>query len=206
MGGHDRATPIKRIQPEGIGTPPDVFVPYEPMLLERHGDPVLAAGSDILLYLIEGSDRNTVVDFYGGILGHDPGLVRRSIKDFMKLETPDRKKGFADVTDGVIASMADWEIALCESGRNPMPDFKGAAVRLAALAEIAGMLEDEKTAKKSSSAATKWDDEIAAQKAYEAMIAEALPPEEKSLKAYLSKHGDTRYGKAARDAFGSGRR
>jgi C-terminal processing protease CtpA/Prc len=42
MGVHDRKTPIEGVQPEGVGTQPAVFVPYEPKLLQR--DPVLAIG------------------------------------------------------------------------------------------------------------------------------------------------------------------
>jgi len=204
MGGHDRATPIKHIQPEGIGTPPDVFVPYEPVLLEHIGDPILAAGRDIVLLLMEGADRDVVVDYYGGVLGLEPGRVKSSHKAFAGLEPPDNKKGFANVTDGATAAMAGWEIALCESKHNPMPDFAGAARRLAAIAAIAGMLGDAATAGTAAAAAEKWDDEIEAQEAYEVMTAGAFPPEGMALKSFLSRHGSTRYGKAARVAFGPG--
>ena len=44
MGVHDRKTPIEGRQPEGIGTDPTVFVPYEPGLLKEHRDPTLAIG------------------------------------------------------------------------------------------------------------------------------------------------------------------
>jgi hypothetical protein len=95
--------------------------------------------------------------------------------------------------------MTDREIAHCTSKHNPMPDFAGAAGRLTALAEIAALLGDDKTADKAEAAAGKWQEEIAAQEAYEAMIAKAFPPEEKALKSFLLKHKGTRYAKAVKD-------
>jgi len=61
VGVHDRKTPIRGIQPEGVGTPPDVFVPYEPLLLAKHGDPALAVAREALDLLRKGEERNDVM-------------------------------------------------------------------------------------------------------------------------------------------------
>jgi C-terminal processing protease CtpA/Prc len=54
MGVTDRRTPIKRVQPEGIGTPPDIFVSYEPYLLQKYGDPVFGIGKAVLERVVAG--------------------------------------------------------------------------------------------------------------------------------------------------------
>ncbi|MHC4224143.1 MAG: S41 family peptidase, partial [Planctomycetota bacterium] len=54
MGVSDRRTPIKRVQPEGVGTPPDIFVPYEPYLLAKYGDPIFGIGKAVLQKLVAG--------------------------------------------------------------------------------------------------------------------------------------------------------
>jgi|GEM_PF-1512158 len=201
MGTHDRATPIRKIKPEGTGTPPDVFVPYEPGLLERHGDPILAAATDIALYLVGGAERAVVVDYYGGLLGAEPERVKKAQKKFDALDRPSKQKGFTNVTDGVVEEMIDWEIALCESKHNPMPDFSGAADRLEELSEIAALLGLDKAAARAAEAPKSWKKEIAAQNVYATLEELLLEPDHKALKGFLKKYGKTRYGKAVRDAF-----
>ncbi len=201
MGTHDRATPIRKIKPEGTGTAPDVFVPYEPELLKRHHDPTLAAATDIVLFLAIGAEREAVVDYYGGILGADPERVKKSRKNFDALDRPPRQKGFSDVVDGIVEEMIDWEIALCKSKHNPMPDFAGAADRLERLAAIAGLLGDAKAAARAVAAPKGWKAEIEAQKAYSAVEGFLAEPDSRALKAFLKKHGKTRYGKAVKDAL-----
>lgn len=201
MGTHDRATPIRKIKPEGTGTAPDVFVPYEPGLLERHGDPILAAATDIVLFLVDGADRGVVVDYYGGILGSDPERVKTAKKEFDSLDRPSKQKGFGNVVDGIVEEMIDWEIALCESKHNPMPDFSGAADRLDRLAEIAALLGLDKAAARAAAAPKSWKDEIAAQNVYFTLEELLLEPDDKALKGFLKKYGKTRYGKAVKDTF-----
>jgi hypothetical protein len=61
LGVHDRKTPIKGVQPEGIGTPPDVLVRYEPALLAKHGDPDLGVAREALDLLRRGEERGRIV-------------------------------------------------------------------------------------------------------------------------------------------------
>jgi C-terminal processing protease CtpA/Prc len=48
LGIHDRKTPIKGVQPEGVGTPPSLPVSYEPALIATHGDPILGIARSAL--------------------------------------------------------------------------------------------------------------------------------------------------------------
>lgn len=57
LGVHDRKTPIRGIQPEGIGTVPDILVPYEPGLLAKYGDPILGLAREALDLLRQHVDR-----------------------------------------------------------------------------------------------------------------------------------------------------
>ena len=60
MGTHDRKTTFRKVQPEGIGSPPDIYVSYD--LLAKHADPVLAVGLDALKRLMTGEDRAHVIE------------------------------------------------------------------------------------------------------------------------------------------------
>ena len=61
LGCHDRKTPIKGVQPEGIGTLPDILVRYEPALLAKYGDPILGKAREALDLLLEGRRREEIV-------------------------------------------------------------------------------------------------------------------------------------------------
>ncbi|MHC4938769.1 MAG: S41 family peptidase [Planctomycetota bacterium] len=63
MGSHDRRTPFAKVQPEGIGSAPDIHVSYD--LLAKHEDPVLAIGRDALKRLVAGEDRSAVIKALG---------------------------------------------------------------------------------------------------------------------------------------------
>jgi hypothetical protein len=139
LGSTDRRTPIRRIQPEGIGTPPDILVPYEPYLLEQDEDPVFAVGLLVLRQLVAG-------------------------------EKP------AWSPDG--EACARWEITLCDSEHNPMPDFAGAIERLGGRAK------------------PEWKREAEAQRAWQALVAKGAPPPKEKIEAFARKHAGTRYADA----------
>jgi len=61
LGVHDRATPIRGVQPEGVGTAPDVPVAYTPDALAGGADPILAMGRRALELLLQGRSRDQVV-------------------------------------------------------------------------------------------------------------------------------------------------
>ncbi len=201
LGCTDRPTPLQGIKPEGIGTRPDIFVPYEPILLERFPDPAVAVARDVLLLLAGKASRSTVVDYYGGILGCEPARVKKTVKAFGKIRLPSKKSGFCHATDDLVEAMVKWQIRLCNSKDNPMPDFAGAAERLSALQEIARLLGSESAASQAAGEVKKWAREIKAQEAFEAMIEKSYPPDERALKKFLGSHGNSRYGKTAKRTF-----
>jgi C-terminal processing protease CtpA/Prc len=107
MGVHDRYTPIKRVQPEGIGTPPDVFVPYAPHLLTEGQDPCRRVGLEILRRLVDDEDRKSVVDAYAAVLESDAKRLPEKVRtDFDLLKT------IGEHAAGLVA----WEMLLEKAG------------------------------------------------------------------------------------------
>ncbi len=78
LGCRDRETSVNGVHPEGKGTAPKVYVPYDAELLTRFQDPILAAGFDVALMLALGAPRSVAVETYGGILGADSQRVQRA--------------------------------------------------------------------------------------------------------------------------------
>jgi len=203
MGCSDRPTPIKQIRPEGLGTPPDVIVPYEPHLLKKYNDPIYEVAKDIVVLLIENAKREIVVNYYKGMLNLDIKSLKSSLKAFKRIKIPENKTGFNNVTENLVKPMVDWEIELLYSKHNPTPAYAKAKERLALLASVAGLIGYEDIADKAKNALSeeKWIIEIEAEQFYNKMIEKDFPPDEGALKAFLSKYNKTKYGKAAKKAF-----
>jgi hypothetical protein len=201
MGCTDRRTPIRAVQPEGIGTPPDVFVPDDPTLLGRLGDPELGVGLDVLRYLVAGEDREVVKAAYGGVLGADPERLGRSVERFRRLSRPSGV-ALTDLTTGLVDALIADEIRRTANERNPMPGFRESAARLERLAAVADRCGRKAAARDARRAVSLWEPEIAAQRAWDALVAESFPPTEEALARFLEAHGGSRYGRAARTAFG----
>ena len=201
MGRTDRTTPIKRVQPEGIGTASDVFVPYEPVLLERFDDPIRAVAMDCLLLLIDGVKRDVVAGYYGGLLGADAERLDGVRTAYEKLYTPDEKRGFMNVTKNLTEAMVDWQVELLDAKKYAMPAVAVGKDHLLRLAAVARVMDDESLADKAESATKGLLKEIKAEAAYEKMIDKTFPPEQNDLKSYIKKHGDTKFGKGVASAF-----
>ncbi|MHC5009589.1 MAG: S41 family peptidase, partial [Planctomycetota bacterium] len=198
MGVHDRKTPILRVQPEGIGTPPAILVPYDPVLLADGADPIRDIGLDVLRRLVAGDDRETVIDAYAGALGADAERLRRA-RSYLESEAGlvlrDR---LAEIVEGLLA----WEVTLCEADANPTPDFAGAAARIDAWEDTARALGLEEAWNAAKEVRERWEAEIPAHQAYEAMIGTSLTPEASAVETFLSQYAETRYGKTVRRTFG----
>ncbi|MHC5037779.1 MAG: S41 family peptidase [Planctomycetota bacterium] len=201
LGCTDRLTPIRGVQPEGIGTPPDIFVPYEPVLFNRHNDPIFAVGLDVLLLLMQGAPKKTVMDAVGGLLGGETDRFAGAYSAFSKLPPPKKSSGYRDITDGIMGSIVSWEVTLLNAKDHPLPTFKGSVERLQALARIAEQLGEVKTAERARKASQGWEKEIEAEEAFANLVVESFPPEKSALQKFLRKHGKTRYGKACAKAF-----
>ncbi|MEN8152138.1 MAG: S41 family peptidase, partial [Planctomycetota bacterium] len=61
LGVTDRKTPGKGVQPEGIGTAPDVYVPYTAKTLADGRDPVLETARLVLGHLLAGKSRKQAI-------------------------------------------------------------------------------------------------------------------------------------------------
>jgi hypothetical protein len=96
VGRHDRKTPFLKIQPEGIGTPPDVFVPYEPYLFEKYGDPVLGVGLALLRELVAGAARDAAVQRYALTWGCEAQPLLEAMLAWEQRLGPDTKR-LADI-------------------------------------------------------------------------------------------------------------
>jgi hypothetical protein len=197
LGCTDRPTPIRGIRPEGIGSAPDVYVPYAPCLFQKHRDPVLAAGRDICLFLLAGAEPKTVVDFYGGVLGADPQRVKSSCAAFSKIEKPSREAGFSDLCGGVVEPLIDWEITVCDSRHNPMPCYGAGLGKLERLGQVARILGNEKAARRAAGPGKKWQRERKAEAAWEKLTQGPWPPEKKALRTFRARHRGTKYAKVA---------
>jgi C-terminal processing protease CtpA/Prc len=139
MGCRDRETSVDGVQPEGKGSPPHVFVPYDPALFARSPDPVRAVGLDVLRHLLAGADRDVVVGVYDGVLSADADRLAsvldawRSVEAFGDLVVP-------DLTTKLVGAMATCQKRYLEAEANEAPDEAGVRRRLKGLAAVAKVL------------------------------------------------------------------
>ncbi|MCU0726129.1 MAG: S41 family peptidase [Planctomycetes bacterium] len=174
LGVHDRATPIRKVHPEGIGSAPDVFVPYAPPVFEARGDPEVEAG---LAVLRDGPEPwNRVYSGTGALADVAPGLRDLAVR-ILRFEM-----GRGDAAD-------------------PLPDLAGAAERIAKYAEALSGCLPQAELDGTRSAAAAFRAEVPAQRAFEALLSGPLPPPPQELAAFLAAHGASRYAAAAREAW-----
>lgn len=148
LGVHDRKTPIRGVQPEGAGTPPDVLVPYEPLLLQQHADPIRAIALALLQRMKAGLDKERLVAAFAGLLEGDVGKLRRAGKKTLDA-LPASLGGF-------VPSAIDWEIRLQNHEASPAPDFPRASARLERWAAVARFLGEDESAKRAERAVAAW--------------------------------------------------
>jgi C-terminal processing protease CtpA/Prc len=132
LGSHDRRTPIRGIQPEGTGTAPDVYVPYDAPILARCDDPALAVATDLLRYLLAGAPREVVVETYGGVLGLEPERLRPVIRAFARLRPQPADLALPDLTGKLVDELLAWE-TLLEKHVGSAPDRHNRLTRIATL-------------------------------------------------------------------------
>src|SRR4029079_19637658 len=126
-----RPTPIKGVQTEGVGWPPDVLVPFGPQIVAL-GDPDQAIGKEILAVLHAGvpldETRTAFHDLFSGNVAGFRAFVKKvgpKVKGF------EGEKLAKRVQDDLAAEIArEIELARGEMA----PEAIGAARRLPALA------------------------------------------------------------------------
>lgn len=216
LGVSDRATPLLGVHTEGIGWPPDVLVPFGPVLSatghdlsplvnENAPDPVLAIGATILDVLLSGVPADEArAAFHALAEGDAPAFAAFSKKAAAKAAGMGPKgdrlaKLFADDLEAEIA-LERAALALGEPGL--APDCLGAARRLPRL-----LARAKKSGAAAAAAAAALDKaekagraEAAAQEALLAALDESFTLPEKAAKPFLSKHGATAIGKFVKSA------
>ncbi len=204
LGVRDRETSVGGVHPEGIGTPPDVHVPYaEAVFLGRERDPILAAGRDVLRLLVAGAPRDVVVGAYEGVLGADASSLAAAIDAFRTLDRS-ADLAYPDLLDGLVERRVDEEIRVADAALNLAPDVVGARTRLTRLGAVARVLGLDEAAGRAERAAEHWPQEVAAQEAFEQLAAPGLPPSSDARDAYLEAHDGTRWAEAVRQAYPAG--
>lgn len=200
LGCRDRETSVKGVRPEGVGSPPDVFVPYDPVLLDRAADPVFAVGLDVLRLLVSGAPREVVVGVYGGVLGADPDRLRPVLDAWQGLERPGDLH-VADLTGDLVDALIGSVIARGDAPENLMPDVRGAAERLERLGAVATWLGRDEAARRARAAPGRWRKEIGAQEAFDSLCTAGSTPSPAAVRAYAREHEGTRWATAVAEAF-----
>ncbi len=156
LGCVDRETSVEGVHPEGVGTAPDVFVPYDAWLLALHPDPVRAVGLDVLRRLVQGQPAEVVAAGYGGVLGAAPDrLGDGAWKAFAALAEP-AGLDLPGLCPHAARRMIDEEIRVHDAEADPVPDGGGSSERLAALARVADAVGLEDAARRAREALEAW--------------------------------------------------
>ncbi|MHC4972043.1 MAG: S41 family peptidase [Planctomycetota bacterium] len=189
LGVTDRPTPIRRIHTEGVGWPPDVLVPYGPVLCARP-DPVFEVGVEVLRTLHAGESRKkTIAAFHAIFHGKPDRKSKGPVRKLAKLGKEDLEQRLA------------METRLLKLEKLGPVDALGVSRRLATLtprakaAGVKGPLTRLTKAVKSAKA------EIAAQRAFLEMTDEAFQASDADKKRFLAKYKKTAIARFAKERF-----
>lgn len=197
LGVNDRPTPIRKIHTEGAGWPPDVPVPYGPVVRAR-ADPVREIGMEVLRVLRAGANVGKTRELFAGLAGG-------RIADFAKGAggLADAKgfdpKALAALFEEDLRRRLAAEAALLRLDEAGPPDALGARARLAVLeprataAGLKGALGDLQAAVKKLAA------EAEAQEAFLAITDRALGASDRDREKFLSAHKGTLIARFAKE-------
>ena len=140
LGVNMRATPIKGVQTEGVGWPPDVLLSFGPVVRSRP-DPVREIGLDVLRAMHGGVRTDKARELFGGLFAGKVAEFRKGLAALPEAKGIDVKH-IADLAEDDLRERIAMEVALLELDDAGPPDVLGARVRLAKiepLATAAGM-------------------------------------------------------------------
>lgn len=196
LGVNDRPTPIRGIRTEGVGWPPDLLVPYGPVLCAEP-DPARDIALQALRLLRAGVPRKAVVGLFGTLLSGDA-------KGFLKAAGAVSKKAkgwdprpLAEKVAADLGATLSLERSLLDRPEILAPDYRGASGRLAALldrAKAARLTADASAFKKT---VEKGRAEAAAQDALLALLASGEGEDPEARRKFIRSHGKTRVGRYA---------
>jgi hypothetical protein len=194
LGVNLRATPITHVQTEGVGWPPDVLVPFGPVVRAKP-DPVREIGLDVLHAMRSGLKTDRARELFGG-------LFAGKIAEF--------KKGIAEAKGcdgGPIAALAEEdlrkrlaaELALLSLDDAGPPDVLGARARLAEIEPLATAAGMKSALGSLQAAVKKLAAEGDAQAEFLALVGRDLDAPPKAREKFLAARKGTQIAKFAKE-------
>ncbi len=193
LGVNDRPTPIRRVHTEGVGWPPDVLVPYGPVV-RAQADPIRDVGMQVLQSLHAGTKPTSARELFGG-------LFQGRIAEFTKRAAAkgyDAKPLARLVADDLEQRLAMETALLVIEDAGP-PDVLGARARLASLEPQATAAGMKPALARLQQAVKKLAAEGAAQEAFLAITDRTLDAPAKEREKFLATHKRTQLARFAKE-------
>jgi C-terminal processing protease CtpA/Prc len=140
LGVNMRATPIKHVQTEGVGWPPDVLLSYGPVVRSRT-DPTREIGLEVLRAMRGGVKTDRARELFGGLFAGKVAEFTKAMASLPEAKGFDAREIAHLAADDLKQRLAT-ELALLKLDDAGPPDVLGARARLAdiePLAVAAGM-------------------------------------------------------------------
>jgi len=132
LGVNMRATPVKHVQTEGVGWPPDVLVPFGPVVRAKT-DPVREIGLEVLHAMKAGMKTDRARDLFGGLFAGKIAEFRKGIAEAKGYDG----REIASLAEDDLKKRLAAELALLKLDDAGPPDVLGARARLADLEPVA---------------------------------------------------------------------
>ena len=187
LGVTDRPTPIRRIHTEGVGWPPDVLVPYGPVLCARP-DPVFEIGLEVLRTLHGGQSRKKTVAAFHAAFHGKPDTKKGPARMLAKLGREDLERRLA----------VETALLKLEKDLGPV-DALGVSRRLETLAPRAKAAGVKGALTRLTKAVASAKAEIAAQKAFLEMTDASFQASDADKKRFLASHKKSAIARFAQD-------
>ena len=132
LGVNMRATPVKHVQTEGVGWPPDVLVPFGPVVRAKT-DPVREIGLEVLHAMKAGLKTDRARDLFSGLFAGRIAEFRKAIAEAKGYDG----REIASLAEEDLKKRLAAELALLKLDDAGPPDVLGARARLADLEPVA---------------------------------------------------------------------
>lgn len=187
LGVNARPTPIGRVQTEGVGWPPDVLVPYGPVLCARP-DPTRELGLEALRCLHAGCRRDDVVDAFAELVAGELKDWGRSAKALARKAEGLPSARLADLVERDLEASLAMELALLEGDDVP-GDASGVFRRSPRLRERLTAAGKKALVKRLDAALVQSKAERVAQEELLELLDEDFAVEEDARESFLKRHG-----------------
>ncbi len=205
LGVNDRATPIKGVHTEGVGWPPDVLVPFGPVIRSRD-DPVREIGLTILGVLDAEAKADKVRELFGGLFAGRIAEFKKAAPygADLKVFVLQNANGFnpgalARLVEDDLKKRLEMETALLKVEDAGPPDALGAKARLAAIEPVANAAGMKSALADFAAAVKRLAGEASAQEAFLAATDRSLNMADADKKKFLAAWKDSQIAKFARE-------